>query len=133
EQALLRQFWDAFRLMNAAGFKMVGFNCCGFDLPFLVRRSWGCGVSVPRNIMSLGGRYWCDTFIDLMVVWKCGAYREFIALDALARFLKVGQKNGKGDLFYRMWETDRQAALDYLSNDVQITFSCARKMGLISH
>jgi hypothetical protein len=68
-----------------------------------------------------------------MVVWKCGSYREFISLDALARFLKVGEKNGNGALFYRLWETDNKAAIEYLSNDVLLTFRCARQMGIVSY
>jgi hypothetical protein len=129
ESAVLRQFWDLFRTSNAAGFKMIGFNIFGFDLPFLIRRSWFHSVAVPKNIMSSGGRYWCDTFVDLMVQWRCGSYREFIGLDALSRFLGVGAKNGNGELFYRLWDTDRKAAISYLRNDVEITFRCAEKMG----
>lgn len=132
ERDMLRQFWDVFRLVNAAGFKMIGFNNCGFDLPFLVRRSWQQCVKVPRNIMTLGGRYWCDTFVDLMIMWRCGAYREFISLDALARFLGVGAKNGTGALFYRLWQTDMDAAVDYLVNDLSITYESAIHMGAIS-
>lgn len=132
EAAILRQFWDVFRVVNAAGFKMIGFNNCGFDLPFMIRRSWQLCVPVPRNLMSLGGRYWCDTFIDLMIVWRCGSYREFISLDALARFLGVGAKNGTGALFYRLWQTDMAEAIEYLVNDLRITHNCAIHMGALS-
>jgi hypothetical protein len=132
EKAMLCQFWDVFRLVHAAGFKLLGFNICGFDLPFMVRRSWCHGVVPPKNMMTLGGRYWCDTFVDLMAFWKCGSYRDFISLDSLARFLAIGEKNGSGALFYREWETDRKHAIEYLVNDVRLTYRCAHKMGLVS-
>jgi hypothetical protein len=132
ERAMLRQFWDCFRLVNAAGFKLIGFNIHGFDLPFLVRRSWGLGLAPPKNIMTLGGRYWCDTFVDLMAAWKCGLYRDFISLDALSRFLCVGEKNGNGALFYRLWEVDREAAIEYLMNDCTLAYRCAERMGYVS-
>lgn len=132
EAAMLQQFWDAFKCIHAAGYKLHGFNSCNFDLPFLVRRSWSLGVPVPRNIMTGGGRYWCDTFVDLMVHWRCGQYKEFISLDTLARFLHVGQKNGRGVMFYKLIVEDRVAALDYLQNDVWLTYRCAKHMGVVS-
>lgn len=88
------------------------------------------GVSVPRTTMTSGGRYWSDTFIDLMAAWKCGSYRDYISLDKLARFLGVGEKTGSGEMFYKLWDKDRAAAIDYLVNDVKITLACAHKMGM---
>ncbi len=132
EAAVLRQFWDVFLSVNSVGAKLVGFNIFGFDLPFIMRRSWFHGIAVPRNTMTLGGRYFADTFVDLMAQWKCGSYREFISLDALARFLGVGEKTGTGEQFYRLWDKDRQAAIDYLVNDVRITHGCAQKMNMLS-
>jgi DNA polymerase elongation subunit (family B) len=130
EAAMLRQFWNAYQTISNAGSKMIGFNIFGFDLPFIIRRSWGHGVSMPRNVMTSSGRYWSDTFIDLMQSWKCGSYKDYISLDKLAKFLGCGGKNGSGELFYKLWSTDRAAAIDYLVNDVKITHACAQKMGM---
>jgi len=44
EQDMLNMFWSVVR---EAGRTVVGFNCLGFDLPVLVRRSQYLGVSVP--------------------------------------------------------------------------------------
>jgi hypothetical protein len=130
EGELLRQFWRVFSEVHASGGKMLGFNIVGFDLPFLVRRSWHHGIPVPRTLMT-GGKYWSDTVVDLMAVWKFGGYRDFICLDALAKFLGVGAKNGNGAQFHQVWASDKKAALDYLKNDVQLVVECAQKMGLM--
>lgn len=131
DAGILRQFWDAFLIVHAAGGSMIGFNSHGFDLPFLMRRSWTHGIAVPRTVTTLGGRYFCDTFVDLMALWKCGSYRDFISLDALSRYLGVGSKVGSGEQFYKLWNKDRKAAVEYLVNDVRITYACARRMGLV--
>ena len=131
DAGILRQFWDAFLASNAAGHSMIGFNTHGFDLPFMMRRSWIQGIPVPRNLTTLGGRYFCDTFPDLMAIWKCGSYRDFISLDSLARNLDSGAKTGSGEQFWKLWDKDRKSAVNYLVNDVRITYACARRMGLV--
>lgn len=127
EAAMLRQFWGVFQSVQGAGAKLIGFNIFGFDLPFLIRRSWHHGVAVPKAVN--GVRYWPDTFVDLMIAWRCGSYKDFISLDNLAKFLNVGAKNGSGEMFYQLWETDREAAVEYLKNDVDLAAKCAAKMG----
>ena len=128
EAAMLRQFWGAFLSLHGAGAKLLGFNTQGFDLPFLIRRSWHHGVDVPRVVLS-NGKYWPDTVVDLMIAWRCGGYKDFISLDNLAKFLGVGAKNGDGELFYLKWNQDRDAAIAYLANDVRLCADCAAKMG----
>jgi predicted 3'-5' exonuclease similar to PolB exonuclease domain len=131
EAAMLRQFWTIYLSVNGARAAMIGFNSHGFDLPFIVRRCWFHGVLIPKNIHSFGGKF-CDTFVDLMILWKCGSFKDFISLDSLARFLGAGEKVGSGERFHRLWQTDRKAAIDYLVNDVKITHGCAAKMGLVA-
>ncbi len=131
EAAVLAQFWDIFLQMNGAGLRMVGFNIHGFDLPFILKRSWYHGIPVPSNIWSYGSKF-CSTFVDLMVAWKCGGFKDFISLHALSQFLQVGEKVGSGEKFWRLWQTDQGAALEYLLNDVAITQKCAAKMGMMA-
>ena len=134
EAAMLVQFWEAFSSLHAAGRKFLGFNIFGFDLPFLMRRSWYHGIQVPTTVMTFNGRYFCPTFVDPMSLWKCGEWRAFISLDALSRFLGVGSKEkdkGQGEYFYLQWEKDRKSAIEYLRNDVVLVSDAARKMGLM--
>jgi|GEM_PF-6108009 DNA polymerase elongation subunit (family B) len=128
EAAMLRQFWEAFNSLHTSKAKMIGFNVCGFDLPFMMRRSWFHSVAVPKTLM-VGGRYWCDTIVDVMNLWKCGGYKDYISLDALSKYLGVGAKNGNGQHFYALWKVDREKAIAYLVNDVKLAMDCSIKMG----
>lgn len=131
EGEMLRQFWECFTVASNGQTKLIGFNTHGFDLPFMVRRSWGCGVKVPKNILGYGGRYWHETFVDLMAIWRLGSWKDFISLDLLSKFLGVGAKNGNGEYFHLLWDKNRKAAVDYLHNDVKLAFDCALKMGVV--
>lgn len=127
EKALLEAFWLMARTAVFNGDYLVGFCCKMFDLPFLVRRSWALGVQVPPNIWD--GRYFSDHFIDIAEKWECGVRGcDHISLDQLSKFLGVGQKNGEGKDFAALWESDRQAALAYLQNDLQLTKRAYERM-----
>lgn len=39
EAAMLRQFWELYLSINNSGAKLICFNCFGFDLPMIIRRS----------------------------------------------------------------------------------------------
>lgn len=67
EAQILQKFWDFYR--NHCDCRFVGFGCNGFDIPFLVRRSWLNRVVVP-NIFR--GRFLNGNFVDLLQVWGCG-------------------------------------------------------------
>ena len=109
---------------------LVGFNSNRFDLPFLMRRSWRLGVQVPTQL--LGGRYLPRECIDIMETWRCGVREDSISLDGLARFLGVGRKTGDGAAFASLLDMNREAALDYLANDLRLTLRCAIALGLIA-
>lgn len=129
EAVLLDRFWQ---LAAPGGHwrHLVGFNSNRFDIPFLIRRSYKLGVTVPFGAMN--GRYLNSRFIDLMESWKLGDYQASISLDSLARYLGVGAKNGHGARFAALLEQDRPAALDYLRNDIEMTAAVARKLGVIA-
>jgi len=108
---------------------LIGFNSNRFDLPFLIRRSWRLGVPVPSQL--LGGRYLPGECIDIMETWRCGVREDSISLDNLARFLGVGRKTGHGADFASLFDMNRDAALDYLLNDLRLTHRCAVALGLL--
>lgn len=122
EKGILEMFWDD--VMR--GDSMCGFNIAYFDLPFLIRRSMKHGVKVPQVFDRY--RKLTTQFTDLMHVWQCGVWDDRISLDRLAKFLGVGQKNGDGKDFSKLWHSDRAKAIEYLKKDLELIKLCADKM-----
>ena len=73
-------------------------------------------------------RYWPDFWIDLMEVWKAGDYRATISLDRMCKACGLEGKTGSGKFFSVLFEEDREAALDYLHNDLEITAKLAQRV-----
>lgn len=131
ERVLLQGFWEAI-----AGRKSpwVGHNIHGFDLPFLVRRSYLLGVDVPRQQL-MKGRYFTDRFVDTMVLWQCGG-RDYVSLDRICKALGIPGKGDEcsGKDFHRMFDAggeDRVKALAYLAHDLDMTLGVAEAMGVL--
>jgi predicted PolB exonuclease-like 3'-5' exonuclease len=133
ERANLTAFWELAENALMSKNRIIGHNSNGFDLPFLVRRSWMLGVHVPREIKH--GRYWNPLFVDTMEAWGCGS-REFIRLNDLAAAFGVGQKTEgfAGKDFHKFWfgtPEQRTEAIEYCEQDVRLTAAIAAKMGLV--
>lgn len=131
EDRLLAKFWDQYQQRRNAGEKIAGHNIFGFDLPFLIRRSWALSIDVPETVMK--GRYFDSIFVDTQDVWLCGRRwgSEPANLDVIDKFFGGSGKNGNGAEFARLFETDRNAALAYLRNDLEITARVAGCMGVV--
>jgi len=134
EHKMLSRFWDHYRFVARREDSMVGHNIFGFDLPFLVRRSWVIGLAdrMPRNIIEKN-RYWSPVFVDTMVRWQLGNYREYVSLNTLAQAYGVGGKPDgvSGADFARLLTEDQERAFNYLRNDLDMTFQVALRMGII--
>lgn len=129
EEVILEQFWGMFSTGEFDQIPWVGFNTKGFDLPFLIQRSWHRRVALPQKLFH--GRYFSARFIDLMEVWQCFSRRhEFVSLDRLARFLGIGSKNGSGADFAKLWVENKPMALEYLQNDLSLIQQAAEVMGV---
>jgi hypothetical protein len=136
ERGIVNNFWIVVLNAISNGGRLVGHNIYGFDLPFLVRRSWLLGVEIPSQAYNLsGGRWsWNRLFVDTMTAWSCGVYGERISLDRAAQFFGTTRKNGEGAEFHRLFNgtpEERKQALDYLANDLVATHEVARKMGMV--
>ena len=131
EASILTAFWNAVTYRGAFLQKLVGFNSNSFDIPFLVRRSWKLGVSVPQSLFKVSyGRVRLNAnCIDMLDFWSFGT-RDSIKLRDLAKFLGVGEKTGDGADFSGLYESDGNSAIDYLRNDVLLTMRCARAIQL---
>jgi uncharacterized protein YprB with RNaseH-like and TPR domain len=119
EAKTLGEFWEACLGEMGRTNQMVGFNSSQFDLPFLFRRSWKHRVQIPLGIRR--GRYWSEEMIDLREGWQLGDRMARGSLDAIAKHLGVGEKNGEGKEFARLWAEDRAKAVAYLRNDLELT------------
>lgn len=136
ESDVLSSFWAKVEKCAADGRKLIGHNIFGFDLPFLVRRSWMHDVDIPKSLL-FSGRYPNDrVFCDIMQVWGCGQFRDFISLDGLSKIFGVGAKPEgiDGSDFARLWfgsAEDREREKEYLINDLQLTAAVARRMQIL--
>ena len=130
EAETLREFWSRWRWQDSRPVEFVGFNVLQFDLPFLVRRSWKRRVPVPAGLRR--GRYWSESVIDLRDLWQLGDRQARGSLDVIARHLGVGAKNGDGKEFAQLWQSDREKAIAYLKNDVEMTARIAESLGCVA-
>lgn len=131
EQDILAGFWQWCDEQLVSGTSVVGFDIFRFDLPFLIRRSWILGVRVPSSIRQYNRHRWDwhERFVDLARVWNLNVPGDHISLNTLAKSLGVGSKDETiGPKFYEVWATDRQKALDYIWNDLELTRLCYEKM-----
>jgi hypothetical protein len=130
EAQTLREFWAACCGEMGRIHQMVGFNIYQFDLPFLFRRSWKHRVEVPFGIRR--GRYWADEMGDLRDYWQLGDRQARGSLDSISKHLGLGGKTGDGKVFAELWRTDREQAVAYLRNDVELTARVAGALGVTS-
>jgi hypothetical protein len=131
ESVLLRGFWE---LVGRQKSPWVGHNIHGFDLPFLMRRSYLLGIDVPRQTL-IRGRYFHERFVDTMVLWWCGG-RDYVSLDRICKALGIPGKGDEcsGKDFHRMFDAggdDRVKALAYLAHDLEMTLGVAEAMGVL--
>ena len=137
ERQLLATFWKTYKDVRQSGRQMIGFNIKGFDVPFLVQRSYAIGVEVPATLLTPTG-YLDSLFIDLLDRWKAGN-RGFgpsghMTMDAICRACGLPGKSEEctGAEFSRLLygtEEERERALRYLDCDLDCTVSLAARMG----
>lgn len=118
EKEIIQKFWNLLDSFDRKP-QVIGFNIKPFDLPFLIKRSWKHRVTLPYWIRC--GRYWNDLIVDLREVWQLGDNRAHGSLNAISRHLGLGEKAGNGAMFSELYQTNRQAAIDYCLRDVELT------------
>jgi hypothetical protein len=108
---------------NLAGSQHRELQC-----PFLMRRAWCHGIKPPP---FMKGRCLNYNFVDLKEVWEAGIRMARISLNALAKFLKVGGKNGEGGNFAKTLKSYPAASRAHLLNDFDMTWKVAARMAVI--
>lgn len=130
EAEMLRAFWALTKDAKGLNNRMIGFNIHLFDLPFLIRRSWKLGVTIPTGLRR--GRYWNDDLIDLRNEWQLGDRQAEGSLDTIARHFGIGEKRGNGADFAALWLADKAKATEYLENDLNLTLKVAKVFGIVA-
>lgn len=99
----------------------IGHNIHDFDLPFIVRRLWKYGMTVPVGWYS--GKWWSEWLVDTGKMWGLAKFKDMIGLNRLALYLgHVSGKDGKsGKDFHKLVLKDPDAAYEYLANDLELT------------
>lgn len=138
EAKTLTDWWTLCKRLAESERRAVGHNIFGFDLPFMVRRSWLLGVTPPAWILEKG-RYWHKMFSDTMTAWACSG-RDMISLDNLSLAFG-GQGKCKDDgaatgatfakLFRSESQVQRLKAVEYLRRDLDMTWAIAERMALL--
>jgi hypothetical protein len=133
EPDILSAWWSRWEKLTDSGARWLSCNGRDFDLPYICRRSWINGVSVPGS--AYDGRYWHNSFIDVRQRWLLGQrYADCeSSLNHIARVLGVGEKlpGDIGARFGQVWREDRELALSYLRRDLDLTLSIAKRIGVI--
>ena len=136
ETDVLRMTLETIESFLAKGLKVVGHNIINFDIPFLVRRAWFYDIKVPLVIINEIQTYRSLKLIDTLREWNFASRStsECGKIDYIAKYFGVGAKNGSGADFHKLFfgtPEQREQAIDYLINDVQMTRNVAAKMNLI--
>lgn len=124
EGDLLEAVWQRMSTTNGDT-TFTGWNITGFDLPFLMRRSYRHKIRPP--IWLREGRWWHRSIVDLLDVFRMGEYtrdegkRVGYSLNNVAKFLGLGEKSGNGADFAELLKTNREQAEVYLKRDLEIT------------
>lgn len=148
EQSILSATWQAIEQAIESDIPIIGHNLEGFDIPFLTRRSWRCGIDCPNRSLMFRGRYLTDSFIDTQTEFLKGTSDRHIKLDKIARFLGAGGKPAEthriewegverpleGEHFWRYFRDtpeNKQRAIGYLVNDLAMAARVAKRMQLV--
>ena len=129
EAEILQWTWTHMRLcFNDMG-RIVGFNTHGFDIPFLINRSWILDVPICESVLK--GKWFSEYSYDLADKWRVGRKDGYVSLDRLSRAFGLEGKSGNGKDFANLLDTDFGKAIDYLRNDLTLTLKIAQRMGVV--
>lgn len=132
ESDLLEFLWDELTDNGAFTTPVVGWNSNGFDVPFLIKRSWANRVKIPSSlIQSYRGRsYLNEQFKDLMDHFCVGTRDRMKLNDALLMCGLDPKVNLDGKLPYEIFDEDLDLFHKYLHADVLGTAALAEISGI---
>ncbi len=126
EGHLLERFWT-----QTQGATLVGFNCLGFDMPVLLRRSLYLGVSAPSFALN---KYRPGSIVDLMQLL---AYQGTLTYRSLGfycqRFgIEVPDDVTGADIGALVAAEEWGKVHDHVRADVAKTTALARRVGVLA-
>ena len=126
ERLLLERFWR-----QSQGATLVGFNCLGFDLPVLLRRSLYLGVRAPLLTLN---KYRPGSIVDLM---QRLAYQGMLTYRSLAFYCKrfaidVPDDVTGADIGALVAAGKWSQVHDHVRADVAKTTALARRIGVLT-
>ena len=126
ERQLLKRFWRV-----SQGTTLVGFNCLGFDLPVLLRRSLYLGVRAPSLALN---KYRPGSVVDLM---QTLAYQGTLAYRSLEFYCKrfgivVPDEVTGADIGALVAAGEWRRVHDHVRADVEKTTELARRVGVLT-
>jgi predicted PolB exonuclease-like 3'-5' exonuclease len=131
ERDILIEFWAT---VTAPGFSrptLIGFNCLGYDLPLMLRRSLYLDVKTPRFQM---GKYRHDGIEDLMLSLSFDGAVKYRGLSFYAkRFgLDVEDDTTGKDIAALHAAGDWEGIKAHCAADVRKTAMLARRVGVLA-
>lgn len=130
EKMILAEFWQFIRSFNLNGDIIIGHNILDFDLPFIMQRSFTCGVRPTVDFFF--SKYRRAPIFDTMRVWDCWKWGNSTSLKKLAYALglecpKAGGITGE-NIYDAYLEGRFEEIYRYCMRDVKVTRNVWRKM-----
>lgn len=133
EADLIGALLEQLKQVIGSGGRAYAWNGNGFDLPFLCQRAAVCGIQAFSDLtVCVKGRfYWNESLIDPRLVWSMySTDYSGASLDAVAKALGVGEKNGNGKDFVALLKSDPVQAELYAKNDIELLRGIVKRMGI---
>lgn len=133
EKEVLMETLKVFEKFNASGFKFVGHNIKGFDIPVILKRAVINGLTIPSFLHLHNLKPWEFPFIDTSDVWNFGAWSGTrVSLDLLSASLGVPTPKDEMDgsmVSDAYWLEDRLGDIvKYCEKDVIATANVVLKL-----
>lgn len=127
EREMLCTFWDGVTLHR----ELVGFNCLGYDLPLLLRRSLYLGIPTPPLAL---GKYRHPGITDLMQLLSYDGLVRARSLSFYCRRfgIDVPDETTGADIAALVVADDWMAVARHCEADVRKTYQLAQRVGILN-
>jgi hypothetical protein len=128
EALALAWFWEQWNAHRSAA---IGYNVIGFDLPFILTRSWILGVSCPRLEIR---KYGMPGVLDLMLMLSHNGAKDFRKMDFWIKRLNIDLPDDpvSGKDIPALVEAGNWAAVTaHCKADVEKTAALATRLGVL--